>query len=36
METYSCVDVLSLNGNDIVGEMYRKYGEVISPIKLVA
>ena len=32
METYSCLDVLSLNGNDIVGEMYRKYGEVISPM----
>ena len=29
-------DVLSMNGSDIVGEMYRQYGEVISPIKLVA
>lgn len=29
-------DILSVSGNDIVGEMYRKYGEVISPIKSVA
>ena len=26
-------DILSLNGNDTVGEVYQKYGEVISPIK---
>lgn len=29
-------DVLSVSGNDIVGQMYKEYGEVISPIKLVA
>ena len=25
-------DVLSVSGNDIVGQMYKEYGEVISPI----